>query len=255
MNLHQFNRVLLHVRFELDRFESTLSRLEANQFPSRVAKILIDDQKREANVANVSLTVIETDFDDDPPGASARLSSEYRKLRQRRSILEILEKSRSDEVPWSLVPSIERLALDILPDRPILVTTTPDMNYMVSWSQSSHEPVVTIYLPKLHRSNAFLYVLIGHELFHPAIEPFILEEMRIISPKLHEVCRKTLAESEGEPDLFSQQRVDALINFAMTAWERGLTESMCDMGAAAIFGPAALWTSQIHQDGETVFWC
>jgi hypothetical protein len=116
------------------------------------------------------------------------------------------------------------------------------MNYMVSWSRSSDQPVVTIYLPKLHRANAFLHVLIGHELFHPAIEPFFPAEKAIITPKLREECKQLLAKLEGDPELFAQHRLDAILSHALEAWERGLTELMCDMGAASLFGPAALWT-------------
>jgi len=241
MKSHQFSRVLLHTRFELDRFERTLSRLEAHDFPSDVAKILIAGQKRESETADQSLAAIEADYEDDPEGASARLVSEYRKLMQRRRYLEVLEKARSDELPWSLVPSIERLAESILPGRRVLVTTTPDMNYMVSWSRTPDQPV-TVYLPKLHRANAFLHVLIGHELFHPAVDTFLPEERIVITPKLRDDCKQLLVKVDGEPDLFSQNRLDAVLKYALEQWERGLTELMCDMGAASLFGPAALWT-------------
>lgn len=242
MTSQQFQRVLLHARFELDRFDTALLRLESHQFPSDVATTLINDQKRESQKAVESLLVIEQDFPDDPVGASARLVSEYRKLMSRRQYLEVLEKARSDEVPWSLVPSIESLAREVLPGRSVLMTTTPNMNYMVSWSRSPCQPVVTVYLPKLHRGNGFLHVLIGHELFHPAIGPFFPGEKAIVTPKLHDECRTLLATVDGEPDLFSQKRLDAVLKYALEAWERGLTELMCDMGAASLFGPAALWT-------------
>ena len=242
MRHQQFQRALLHARFELDRFESALSRLEAHQFPSDVAKTLIRAQKQASQKAEEALSVIEEDYADDQSGASKRLISEYRKLMSRRRYLEVLEKARSDEVPWSLVPSVERLAEQILPQRPVLMTTTPDMNYMVSWSRSADHPVVTIYLPKLHRANAFLHVLVGHELFHPIIESFLPTEKAIITPRLRDECNQSLKAVEGEPDLFSQKRLDALLSYALEAWERGVTELMCDMGAASLFGPAALWT-------------
>lgn len=241
MKPHQFSRVLLHTRFELDRFGTTLSRLEAHDFPSCVAKLLIDLQKAESEKAQTVLNTIAADFDDDAVGAAARLLSEYRKIMQRRRYLDVLEKARSDEVPWSLVPSIERMAASLLEGRPVLVTTTPDMNYMVSWSRLPNQ-LVTVYLPKLHRANAFLHVLIGHELFHPVVDGFFVHEKLIVTPKLRNECKQLLATVHGEPDLFSQKRLDAVLTYAMEQWERGVTELMCDMGAAALFGPAALWT-------------
>lgn len=241
MKPHQFRRVLLHTRFELDRFGKTLSLLESHNYPSSVAKQLIDAQRQQSQEADEALRVIEADSEDDADGAAARLVSEYRKIVQRRRYLEVLDKARSDEVPWSLVPSLERLAQSILSGRGVLVTTTPDMNYMVSWSRQAGHPV-TVYLPKLHRANAFLHVLVGHELFHPAVDSFFPDEKTIITPKLRNECKSLLAQLGDEPDLFFQNRLDAVLNYALEMWERGLTELMCDMGAAAVFGPAALWT-------------
>ena len=237
MTSQQFHRVLLHSQYELDRFDVALSRLSAYQFPSEVAKDLIAIQEQESKRATAALKAIVDDYSDDPAGASSRLNSEYRKLTKRRYYLDVLEKARSDEVPWSLVPSIERLASLILPNRKILMTTTPHMNYSVNWSQ----PIVTLFLPKLHRANAFLHVLIGHELFHPAIGNFFPGEESIVSPKLRDECKKLLG-MRDVPDLFSQKRLDNILSYATEAWRRGLEELMCDMGAASLFGPAALWT-------------
>lgn len=238
MKAHQFRRLILHVRFELDRFGSALERLESHNFPSEVASLLIDDQKKESARSSERLKIIEVDFIDDADGSAARLVSEYRKLMSRRRFLEVLDKARSDEVPWSLVPSIERMAEQLLPGFSVLITTTPDMNYMVDWS---HNPV-TIYLPKLHRANGFLHVLIGHELFHPIVVDFFKTELKKVQPKLRDDCQAYLAALGYQPDLFFQQRLDAYLNHALTQWQKGLTELMCDMGAAAIFGPAALWS-------------
>jgi hypothetical protein len=156
----------------------------------------------------------------------------------RRRFLEVLDKARSDEVPWSLVPTFERVAKKILDGRPILITTTPEMNYIVDWGQDP----VTIYFPKLHRANGFLHVLIGHELFHPVLSDYFKSERPMVVPKLRADCQDFL-NAQGLPnDLFSSQRLDAALNYAYRQWEKGLTELMCDMGAASIFGPSALWT-------------
>ena len=84
MKAHQFRRLILHVRFELDRFGSALERLESHNFPSEVASLLIDDQKKESAKSSERLKIIEVDFIDDADGSAARLVSEYRKLMSRR---------------------------------------------------------------------------------------------------------------------------------------------------------------------------
>jgi len=238
MKPHQFRRVLLHVRYELNRFQSALQKLESCEFPSSIALTLVEQQQAECRAASMDLDQIETDVNDDPDGSAARLVSEFRKMVSRRRYLEVLEKARSDEVPWSLVPSIETLSNQILPTYNVLITTTPDMNYMVGWGANS----ATIYLPRLHRANGFLHVLIGHELFHPIVTEFFVIEKPKYKPRLRDLCQKHLAKMGIPSDLFFQQRLDALLDHATQQWEKAMTELMCDMGATALFGPAALWT-------------
>lgn len=111
---------------------------------------------------------------------------------------------------------------------------------------------VTIFLPRLHRANVFLHVLIGHELFHPTVVAFVDSERAIVSPAIRDQCKKLVTPAFP---LFDQQRLDQLVSYSLSAWEKGLTELMCDMGAAAIFGPAALWSvssfaTTLDQDHE-----
>ena len=235
----QFARGLLHAKYDLDRFQLYLKRLDAHDFPSASAKDRIQHLAGQLEDTKTKLNSIEKDFEADPIGASDRLVSEYRKLIRNRSQLEVLDRARSDEVPWSLVPSIEKLARQIMPDRELLITTTPDMNYRVAWSPAGHN-FVTVYLPGLHRANAFLHILIAHELCHPIVEPFVTTEQANIETKLRDECKK-LAGKSAQP-LFDQQRLDQLVQYTLEAWQQILRELMCDMGAVAIFGPAALWT-------------
>ena len=142
----QFARGLLHAKYDLDRFQLSLKRLEAHDFPSASAKDRIKHLAKQLADTDAKLGSIEQDYAADPVGASDRLVSEYRKLIRNRSQLEVLERARSDEVPWSLVPSIEKLARQIMPSRELLLTTTPDMNYMVSWSPTAAHNFVTCLL-------------------------------------------------------------------------------------------------------------
>ena len=153
-----------------------------------------------------------------------------------------MDRAKSDEVPWSIVPSLEKLGKNIMADRELLITTTPEMNYMVGWSPTKSHPYVTVYLPSLHRANAYLHVLVGHELFHPIVEDFVRTEKSKVDSQLRDECKDLLSGNKGSLPLFDQSRLDRVVLHTMRLWEKGLTELMCDMGAAAIFGPAALFS-------------
>lgn len=240
MEQFQFSRALLHILYDLDRFKLSLQRLSSQDFPSNsitgrikhLESAIVDTEKK--------LESIEKDFSLDPQGASDRLLSEYRKLVQNRQQLEVLNRARSDDVPWSLVPSIEKLAEQLLPGKRLLITSTPDMKYMVGWAPNNAHPFVTVYLPALHRGNAFLHILIGHELFHPIVDTFVRNEQAKVEAGIRDECKKLIGPT-SQP-LFDQQRLDQVVEFTLKAWNQGLTELMCDMGAVALFGPAALWS-------------
>ena len=238
----QLTRVLLHADFELDRLNSALKRLRSYDFPSSVAERLIDDIFALNEESIESLQAIESDATVDPIGAGERVVTEYRKIMHRRRHLQVLEDAKSDDVPWSLVPSIEKIAETVLPGRRVLITTTPDMNYMVGWSPINVNSIATIYLPKLHRANAFLHVLIAHELFHPVVEQFVGQIAAPVMPTLKSRCKALLESTKGPTDLFSQPRLDAFLNYAEKQLQQCIRECMCDMGAVSLFGPAALWT-------------
>jgi hypothetical protein len=260
MNSFVFNRAVVHYQFEIDRFSTSLDRLDGYDFPSKHAQTRIKALREKLRACDENLESIKNDHQDDPDGATDRINSEYRKLIAYRMQLEILDRARSDEVPWSLVPSIENLSKRVMPNRDVLITSTPEMNYMVLWDPEDSESDITVYLPKLHRSNAFLHILIGHELFHPLVCDFIASEGKNVLTAIRDECSKILTTSLP---LFDTARLDHAINTSLNAWETGLTELMCDMGAASLFGPAALWSlsafaSIYNQDheigGETGFY-
>ena len=235
----QFARALLHVQYDFDRFRLSLERMEAHDFPSDSANDRIGFLKDELGETKTRIAEIEADYADDPSGAADRLVSECRKLSQNRQQLEILDRARSDEVPWSLVPSIEKLAKEILPDHKLLLTSVPQMNYMVRWAPSGSNRHITVFLPALHRGNAFLHILIGHELFHPLVEGYVLSEQAKVDTFIRDECKKILPAS---PQPLFDDRLDRIAAFAINAWRQGLKEFMCDMGACTLFGPAGYWS-------------
>jgi hypothetical protein len=259
-----FKRAIIHSQFELDRFSTGLDRLESYDYPSKSAGTRIKALRDKLKCCSENLAEIENDYPDDPSGSIDRINSEYRKLLAYRMQLEILDRARSDEVPWSLVPSIESISNRMMPDRDVLLTSTPEMTYMVQWDPGDSKSDITVYLPKLHRSNAFLHILIGHELFHPLVYDFISREGKNVLPAIRDECKDECKKtSPGDFTLFDSARLDQAVNMSLNAWETGLTELMCDMGAASLFGPAALWSlsafaSTYDQDheisGDTCFY-
>lgn len=259
-----FKRAIIHSKFKLDRFSIYLDRLEGYDYPSKSAGTRIKALRDKLKCCSGNLTEIENDYSDDSSGSIDRLNSEYRKLLAYRIQLEILDRARSDEVPWSLVPSIESISNRMMPDRDVLITSTPEMTYMVQWAPTDSKPDITVYLPKLHRSNAFLHVLIGHELFHPLVYDFISREGKNVLPTIRDECKDEYKKTfPNDFNLFDSTRLDQAINISLNALETGLTELMCDMGAVSLFGPAALWSlsafaSTYDQDheisGDTCFY-
>ncbi len=250
MKTIQFARVLLHVRFEIDRFEAALRKLASYDYASSEAHDFIRFETEELKAISDAVDITEQDFQLDPDGAGHRLVSIYRVFSNIRASLEVLERARTDEVPWSLIPSTLNLAKEILPGKKVLITTTVHMNYEIMWYEGPSNPFVMIFMPRLHRSNAFLHIALGHELFHPAISAFFTTEISNVMLPIHQVCVKLAAGGST-----SHTRFDLLTDEATDCWERAVTELMCDMGCVEIFGPAAIWTlasfASVHPlDGE-----
>lgn len=244
MKPDHFYRLETLVGFEIERFAKTLKKLRASHFPSAVAIQLIDELRSALENQQAMLDRIVADYADDPEGAGNRLKSEHRKLLGKLEFLQAIENARTDEVPWSIIPSVERLARVLIPDREILTTGTAEFNYAILWndarSPAGQSRFFLLYLPKVHRANAFLHLLIAHELFHPLLSTFFQQQIPSVLPSLRDGCLKILKNRGEEDDLFAPSRLDQLVELVLTVWRRAMEEVMCDLGCSAIFGPAAL---------------
>ena len=112
-----FHQLHLALKFELDSVENRLNQLLAGDYPTGSAvsfmrRLLTDLQDQRARVLQIL-----HDLAIDPKGAFDRLVSEHRKLILRSPTLVYLENAQTLRVPWSLVPSIETLAKNLLPGR------------------------------------------------------------------------------------------------------------------------------------------
>ena len=236
-DLHSFNRLAIHLSFALDAFIDELSRLRAADFPTATAFSFIDDLKAAAEQQRADVQVILGDFAFDPAGALARLKSEHRKAWARLGQLSALQNAQTRKVPWSLEPTIERLGKTLIPDSQLLACSVDRYSYEITWWKAKSSPGGQsapirgmLFLPSLHRLNALLHVIIGHELFHPLHDEF-LDAMQ---PDVVARLKNSLA------SLPVGGRLDQALERARTIWRRALEELICDMGAAALFGPAAV---------------
>lgn len=243
MNVNHFSRLQAFVEVGLGRFGKMLDQLDSHHFPSSVASELIEQLQKEIEDRKAEIRIIEQDFPLDSVGASQRLRSEHRKLLEKLQYIQAIENARTDEVPWSLIPSIERLAALLISDRKVLTTSIPDLNYQIRWNTDPPNGLrkfFILYLPKTHRANAFLHLLIGHELFHPLLNPHLQVQKSAVLPKIRNACIEFYRVQGLPNDVFKGQRIDQLIQFVTEAWLRGLTEVMCDLGAVILFGPSAI---------------
>ena len=245
MDQSLFHQLRMLLSLEIDSFEEHLRTLRSSHYPSNVACDFIDCLNAELEGQRSAIyKQVSSVFPHDPEGAAKNLRSQHRILASKLNYLNFLKNAQTEEVPWSVVPSIERLASQLIPERDLLTTCTHDMNYRISWHQSPtlsiRQRFMFLELPGIHKTNAFLHILIGHELFHPLLEDFLNENGRSVLERLREPCTAFLSEQSSP-----KPTVGKVVDEACYIWRRALKEVMCDLGCAAVFGPAALFASSV----------
>lgn len=240
MNEAEFHSLAVFVSLELENFDRQLRKLHASHYPSEVARQLIERLLKEVESGNSAVEQIRVDFAFDPM-AGKRLQSEHRKLVPLQLSLEDIRNAQTRRVPWSLVPTIESIGSAIIPGKRLLTTCTSEFNYGIKWypNSSALSDFAVLTLPSIHKSNAMLHVVVGHEFFHPILNDFFLAKTPEVGVKLREACAKL--STGGLGGLFGKSRLDQLVEFTRIAWMRALEEIMCDMGCFALFGPASLF--------------
>ena len=225
---------------EIRAFRWNLRRLEALEFsnpaPERLIRELEEEIKSEETTIN-SLGFLETK----PDRAVEMLGNSHRKIAARIPLLGYIERAQTQYTPWSLLESIQDLASAIIPDYRVIIASADEHNYVVEWNTKTKR--LFLWLPRLHRLNALWHTNIGHELFHPALEPFFKEHRPSVAPAITVAC-KAWVEKQGQPtddsNLFDKNRVDLVVAETLKIWERGLSEILCDFGCARLLGPAAV---------------
>lgn len=252
-----FRNLQLLVSVEIDNIRQRLNQLAADHYPTTVASSLITQLLEDLAKQEKDIEQIISEYPADPKGAGDRLRSEHRKLISKNlPYLASIENARTLKVPWSLVPGIESICSQLINDRELLTSALSEFNYRISWIPSpvsgatGLEKYIILEVPAVQQNNPFLHVLVGHELFHPILDPFFKSTQPNVVTRLRKPCEayeKTLPDPGA---LFTKGRIDEIVETARRVWRRATEELMCDLGSAAIFGPASLLASILHATGS-----
>jgi hypothetical protein len=131
------------------------------------------------------------------------------------------------------------------PGRSLLVSCVEEFNYRIAWYESEAkglESFIRLQIPRIHRNDALLHVLVAHELFHPVLNKFLKREQPKVIDRLRIACEMIPPPDPTDP-LFEADRLDKWVELARKAWVSAMSEMMCDMGCVAVFGPAAILSS------------
>jgi hypothetical protein len=137
------------------------------------------------------------------------------------------------------------MAAALMPGRQLLTTCASDFNFSITWridrtSVAGLGVFDILELPAVHKTNAFLHVLVGHELFHPLLEDFFAVEQPTVYANLRAPCAAFIKSQQAHGALFDAKRLDEMVEVGVRIWRRAVEELMCDMGCAVLFGPAAI---------------
>lgn len=150
--------------------------------------------------------------------------------------------AQTQKVPWSFIPTAERLAMGIIPKiKPILYSENK-YNYRIVWWENPTKKLQRycfVSLPSLHRLNVLMHSLMGHELFHPCCKKFTKGLENKVASEITKECKKDFPDLDPST-LFGQSELARRSKIIMLAWERALNEILCDMFCAELFGPGSL---------------
>ncbi|MEN6406355.1 MAG: hypothetical protein ABFC77_07780 [Thermoguttaceae bacterium] len=249
MNKPLITRLQMLVAFELDSLEKRLDQARSFHYPSAVAVKFIDSLIEELKQQRLQIKQAISDFlPEYPQRVTNELRSQHRLLINKLTCLDSLKNAQTQNVPWSLVPSIERIASELSQGSQLLTTCTYALNYSIRWYPTPKSPIhqfSILQLPIIHKHNAFLHLLIGHELFHPLLQQFFVTQTPSVVARL-----KAAISHLNQPP--AKNRLDKLVEFVRYAWQRAIEELMCDMGCAILFGPAAVFASIAFQMGSNL---
>lgn len=242
-------RLASQVENEYWAFLTELRKLEAHQYPTSSCLDFLKGLSREAskNLERVkeaaeNALALPDGSDDISIEIDEIRASRVRLIQDLTVFLDWVTGAQTRKVPWSFVPSAERLANKIIPDLNTILYCENRYNYRIVWFKNPAEELQKycfVSLPRLHRINVLMHTLVGHELFHPRCKDFTDKHRNKVATDAAKECKETFPDLNPNT-LFGQQQLSRKTAEIMFAWERALHELLCDMFCAELFGPAAL---------------
>lgn len=184
------------------------------------------------------------------------------------SFLEYFDNAHTEQTPRGLVQLLEELMAQLSPKAKLLVWPQALYNYSIrdilptlrkttenllpdserkSLFDPFEGPINLISFPRVERDDILVHAVFGHELGHPIVEEYLIEEQAtpIYAQHLKEAIAKIdsafsvelAALSHGEA--FSEK--EKLTNLMLDVRTRGLEELVSDAVAVLLFGPSALF--------------
>ena len=241
MNISSILRLANQVEIEYLAFLKELKKLEVLEYPTTACNELISKLEDQALENKKVVGQIRNALISSSPPADLKLCKDkivikrLRLVEQLTYFLDRINGAQTQKVPWSFIPSVERIANQVIPDYCPVLFCNDQFYHKILWEpkiSKSLDKYSFISLPRLHKNNILMHTLIGHELFHPCCKEFIHTHENSVAEN---ITRNIAREVDSAFPILGETNAEA-----MFLWRRAIIELMCDMFCAIIFGPAAL---------------
>ncbi|ABG38859.1 hypothetical protein Patl_0328 [Paraglaciecola sp. T6c] len=276
-----FSNAIRNIKLQLQEVNSLLTQCEAATY-YLTQKIFIDKLREDLEECYLDLEDIGVMISDCPDlypinDVYPQICSLQKQVALISNRTNIVRSSRFELIPWSAIGMIHSLKNIIAPAEELVVTSSTLSTYRIwkpikSDGAQKSDTISILEIPYLYRRNAFLHILVAHELFHLRADDFLasireqaLNSIRecwdeLIQQKKHSnISVKSDSEVELDNTLLfnhtSEQKSkkkeddkERIVNKTVEIFNSTLKEILCDIGCFAIFGPSAFLA--LHQLNE-----
>ncbi|GAG86629.1 unnamed protein product [marine sediment metagenome] len=136
MPAFQIERIHHQIETELSIFRNQLNKLEVPNYPTGRGGEIIEHLSEKVEDYRDKINLILEQSDDNSDEATRKLITQIHNplVQQDIKFLDWLRGAQTQNVPWSFIPSIERLAQAIIPEHKLLTYCAHYYNYGISWS-------------------------------------------------------------------------------------------------------------------------
>ncbi len=269
-------RALSILQQQLNTLFSQLDVLHSQDYAEDSPKEFIENIEKELRELSSEINSATSSLLSDHPD---RLLVELRTFQKEICLIsgrvEFIRNAKFDFLPWSAVSMISRLASEIAPKQPVMVSgSLTSATYKIYPPSNSFGTIAVLQIPHLYKRTSLLHVLVAHELFHLRAEEVIDNLSGEILVKLKKLWapsfiaernqleerEKNRPESDSDQldwvqdalEIKTEKNESELLEHTRTIWKRIFTEIYCDIGCTYVFGPAALFALQdvllLHND-------